>query len=143
MRHSLPGRAAIAALAFSAVFGLAACSSVGSGGGDVSDADVTAGIEYARAQLALYEADPEFTLEAEPFPMKDIAGKTIFAIPTNSENPYNVAVDEESKKVAERYGATWIEYTNQGQPAQWATGVEQAVNQKVDLIILSQGVDAS
>ncbi|TWH63174.1 ribose transport system substrate-binding protein [Rhodococcus rhodochrous J38] len=143
MRHSLPGRAAIAALAFSAVFGLTSCSSGGSGGGDVSDADVTAGIEYARAQLALYEADPEFTLEAEPFPMKDIAGKTIFAIPTNSENPYNVAVDEESKKVAESYGATWIEYTNQGQPAQWATGVEQAVNQKVDLIILSQGVDAS
>ena len=144
MRTNLPGRAALAALTLTAALGLAACSSSGSGGGsDVSDADVTAGIEYARAQLALYESDPEFTLEADPFPMRNIAGKTIFAIPTNSENPYNVAVDEESKKVAERYGATWIEYTNQGQPTQWATGVEQAVNQKVDLIILSQGVDAS
>lgn len=143
MRTSLPGRAAIAALTLTATLGLAACSSSGSAGSDASDADVAAGVEYARGQLAKYEADPAFTLEAAPFPMKDIAGKTIFAIPTNSENPYNVAVDEESKKVAERYGATWIEYTNQGKPAQWATGVEQAVNQNVDLIILSQGIDAS
>ena len=121
MRLPRPGRAALAALAFTASLGLVACSSDGSGGADVSDADVAAGLAYARAQLAMYESDPEFTLEAEPFPMKNIAGKTIFSIPTNSENPYNVAVDEESKKVAERYGATWIEYTNQGQPTQWAT----------------------
>ncbi|MFF0816867.1 sugar ABC transporter substrate-binding protein [Rhodococcus sp. NPDC003318] len=143
MRTSLPGRAAIAALTLTATLGLAACSSSDSAGSDASDADVAAGIDYARAQLAKYESDPEFTLDAAPFPMKDIAGKTIFAIPTNSENPYNVAVDEESEKVAERYGATWIEYTNQGKPAQWSTGVEQAVNQNVDLIILSQGIDAS
>ncbi|MFD1811017.1 sugar ABC transporter substrate-binding protein [Rhodococcus gannanensis] len=143
MRTSLPGRAAIAALTLTATLGLAACSSSGSAGSDASDADVAAGVEYARGQLAKYESDPGFTLEAAAFPMQDIAGKIIFAIPTNSENPYNVAVDEESKKVAERYGATWIEYTNQGKPAQWATGVEQAVNQNVDLIILSQGIDAS
>lgn len=143
MRTSLSGRAAIAALTLTATLGLAACSGSGTTGNDASDADVAAGVEYARTQLAKYEADPEFTLEAVSFPMKDIAGKTVFAIPTNSENPYNVAVDEESKKVAERYGATWIEYTNQGKPAQWSTGVEQAVNQNVDLIILSQGIDAS
>ncbi|MDX5310175.1 MAG: sugar ABC transporter substrate-binding protein, partial [Rhodococcus sp. (in: high G+C Gram-positive bacteria)] len=64
MRTTLPGRAAIAALALTAALGLAACSNSGSGGGDVSDADVAAGIEYARAQLAKYAADPEFTLEA-------------------------------------------------------------------------------
>ncbi|GAB91231.1 sugar ABC transporter substrate-binding protein [Gordonia rhizosphera] len=142
MRNPLSRRVAVAALGLSATIGLAACSGSATGS-NVSDADASTGIAYAQAQLAKYENDPQFTLKADPFPMKDIAGKTIFAIPTNSENPYNVAVDEESKKVAERYGATWIEYTNQGQPAQWSTGVEQAVNQKADLIILSQGIDGS
>ncbi|MGK9269509.1 sugar ABC transporter substrate-binding protein [Williamsia muralis] len=131
----------IAAIGLAAVFGFSACSSSGSNGG--AGGDASAGIAYAQSQLAKFTGDPSFTLQADPFPMKDIAGKKIFAIPTNSENPYNVAVDEESKKVAERYGATWIEYVNQGKPAQWSTGVEQAVNQKVDLIVLSQGIDGS
>ncbi|WP_053777341.1 substrate-binding domain-containing protein [Gordonia sp. NB41Y] len=136
------GRSLFAAVSISAALSLAACSG-GASGSDASEADIKAGIEAASAQLAKYSGDPEFTLDAPAFPMKNIAGKTIFAIPTSSENPYNVAVDEESKKVAERYGATWIEYTNQGQPTQWSMGVEQAVNQKVDVIVLSQGIDAS
>lgn len=122
---------------------LASCSTASSTAVDASDEDIAAGVAYATEQLAKYEADPEFTLDAPAFDMKAIAGKTIFTIPTNSENPYNVAVDDESKLVAERYGATWIEYTNQGQPAQWTSGVEQAVNQSADLIILSQGIDAT
>jgi ribose transport system substrate-binding protein len=141
MAPSLSRGVSIAAIGLAAGLGFSACSCSGSGGG--SDADASAGIEYAQSQLAKYQGDPAFTLQAEPFPMKDIAGKTIFTIPTNSENPYNVAVDDESKKVAEKYGATWIEYVNQGKPAQWSTGVEQAVNQKADLIILSQGIDGS
>ncbi|MQY31276.1 sugar ABC transporter substrate-binding protein [Nocardia aurantia] len=144
MRIPLSGRAAVAALAVTAAFGLAACGGGSAAGGkNASDADVSAGIDYAKSQLAKYEADPKFTLTAPAFPMKNIAGKTIFVIPTNSENPYNVAVDDESRKIAERYGATWVEYTNQGKPAQWAAGVEQAVNQKANLIVLSQGIDGA
>lgn len=142
VRRPAPHRAA-GALALAAVLVASGCggASDAAGASDVSEADVTAGVTAAQASLDEYTEDPAFTLQADPFPMKDIAGKTIFTIPTNSENPYNVAVDEESKEVAEQYGATWVEYTNQGQPTQWSTGVEQAVNQSADLIVLSQGID--
>lgn len=136
-------RGAAGALLVATALAVAGCGGAneGAGAADVSDADVSAGVAAAQASLDQHAEDPAFTLEAPAFPMKDIAGKTIFTIPTNSENPYNVAVDEESQKVAESYGATWVEYTNQGQPTQWSAGVEQAVSQAADLIILSQGID--
>jgi ribose transport system substrate-binding protein len=119
----------------------AACSSSGdatTGGGEVDQAGVTA----ATAAVEAASVDPEFTLDAEPFAMSGIAGKKIFNIPNSSAIPYIQAVDEESAAIAEKYGATWIEYTNQGSPTEHSAGIDQAVSQGVDLIVLAQGVNA-
>jgi ribose transport system substrate-binding protein len=118
---------------------LAGCST--SAGAEASTADITAGVEYATAQIAAASVDPEFTLEAEPFDMSGIAGKTIFNIPNSSAVPFIVAVDEEGAALAERYGATWVEYTNQGTPNEHSAGIDQAISQRADVIILAQGVN--
>ncbi len=109
--------------------------------GSAASGSADEGIEHAAAQIAAASENPEFTLEAEPFDMNAIAGKTIFNIPNSSAVPYIVAVDEEAKKVAESYGAEWVEYTNQGTPTEHTAGVEQAISQGADVIVLSQGLN--
>lgn len=92
---------------------------------------------YAREQADKSRALPKFILQADAFDMSEIAGKHIFNIPISSDNPFQAGVDSEAKKVAERYGATWTEYRNEGRPNQWTAGVSQAISQRVDLLMLS------
>ena len=40
------------------------------------------------------------------------------------------------QKVAKEQGIKWVQFENQGNPTQWATGMNQAISQKADLIIL-------
>jgi ribose transport system substrate-binding protein len=121
---------------------LSGCSSTAAPDADSSsDSSAAEGVAYATAQIEKYGVDPEFTFESEPFAMKDIAGKTIFNIPNTSGIPFIVTVDEEAQKVAETYGATWVEYTNQGTPTEHTAGIDQAISQKADLILLSQGIN--
>lgn len=100
------------------------------------------GIRYATAQIAAASGNPEFTFQGAKFNMSEIRGKTIFNIPNNSSIPYIQVVDLEAKKITESYGAEWIEYSNQGTPNEHTAGIDQAVNQKADIIILAQGVNA-
>jgi ribose transport system substrate-binding protein len=131
-----------------AAFAIAACgssndssSSTSSGGASTgsSTASGDAGVEYAKKQIETASAVPQFKLDAPAFDMSKIKGKTIFNIPVTSAVPYVVSVDKEAKKVVEKYGAKWVEYTNQGTPNEWAAGVNQAISQKADVIILAQG----
>ncbi|WP_255546433.1 sugar ABC transporter substrate-binding protein [Glaciihabitans sp. dw_435] len=107
----------------------------------VSSSTTDEGVAYATAQIEKFSVDPAFTLDAPAFPLKDIAGKTIFNIPNTSGIPFIVTVDEEAKKVAETYGAKWVEYTNQGSPTEHTAGIDQAISQKADVIMLSQGIN--
>jgi len=108
---------------------------------NASTADSSEGLAYATAQIEAFSSDPAFTLDATPFAMSEIAGKTIFNIPNTSAIPFIVTVDEEAQKVAEAYGATWVEYTNQGSPTEHSAGIDQAISQGADVILLSQGIN--
>ncbi|MWV59339.1 sugar ABC transporter substrate-binding protein [Rathayibacter sp. VKM Ac-2754] len=132
-------RAGWIAVAITGTLLLAGCSNGAVASSDSADAGE--GVAHATAQIEAASVDPEFTFEAEPFAMSGIAGKTIFNIPNSSAVPYITAVDEEGAAVAESYGATWVEYTNQGTPNEHTAGIDQAISQGADLILLSQGVN--
>lgn len=139
-------RLASVAVCGSLVLLLAACSSsddddtvtpgAASTGGS-SDAGVTA----AQAALDAASKDPVFGLTAPAFALSAIKGKKIFNIPNSSAIPYIGQVDAESAKITKTYGATWIEFTNQGSPTEHTTGIDQAISQKADLIVLAQGIN--
>lgn len=95
----------------------------------------------AAAEIEKNKAIPEFTLEAESFDVSKARGKTLFNIPVASTIPYVAAVDREMKKVAEEQGVKFVQYENEGSPTQWAAGISQAINRKVDLIVLQAGND--
>jgi ribose transport system substrate-binding protein len=137
---STSARLAFIGVGLVGAMGLSACAS-GSTAATVDDAAVSEGVDYATAQIEAASSDPEFLLDAPAFDMNGIAGKTIFNIPNTSAVPYIVSVDEEAAKVAETYGATWVEYTNQGTPTEHSAGIEQAISQGADVIVLSQGIN--
>lgn len=98
---------------------------------------------YAKAQVAAAAALPTFKLHAPAFNMAGIKGKTIFNIPVSSTIPYVVSVDQAAQQLAQKYGAHWVEYTNQGTPTQWTAGINQAIAQHASVIILAQGLTVS
>ncbi|NQX28195.1 sugar ABC transporter substrate-binding protein [Microbacteriaceae bacterium VKM Ac-2854] len=132
-------RSGVAALAVAGVVLLAGCS--GGTSAATSSEGSADGIAYASAQIEAASVDPAFTFEGDAFDLSAIAGKTIFNIPNSSAVPFITAVDEEGKALVEKYGATWVEYTNQGTPTEHSSGIDQAISQKADVIILAQGVN--
>lgn len=96
----------------------------------------------AKANIATYSALPKFKLKAASFDIHKIAGKTIFNIPISSAVPYVVSVDQQAAALAKKYGAKWVEYTNQGTPTQWTSGINQAISQHASVIVLAQGINA-
>ena len=114
-------------------FGLVGSSTTSSSSG--SD-----GVAYAKKQIAAASAIPTFKLKAPSFDMTKIKGKVIFNIPVTSAVPYVVSVDQAAAQVAAKYGAKWVEYTNQGTPTQWTAGINQAIAQHASVIILAQGI---
>jgi ribose transport system substrate-binding protein len=96
----------------------------------------------AQANIEEHKKIPQFDLpNAKPVDVSKAKGKTVFNIPVSSTIPYVAAVDKEMKRVAEEHGVKFIQFENEGNPTQWAAGINQAINQKVDLIILQAGND--
>jgi ribose transport system substrate-binding protein len=99
-----------------------------------------AGVAYAKQQIAASTAVPTFKLKAPAFDMSKIKGKVIFNIPVTSAVPYVISVDKAAAGVVQKYGAKWVEYTNQGTPNEWTAGINQAIAQHANAIILGQGM---
>ena len=80
-----------------------------------------AGVAYAKQQIAAASAIPTFKLKAPAFDMSKIKGKVIFNIPVTSAVPY-VIRSTRPPHCRQKYGAKWVEYTNQGTPTEWTAG---------------------
>jgi ribose transport system substrate-binding protein len=86
--------------------------------------------------LAEYSGVPEFKAPGPAFDAKQASGKKIFNIPISTSIPFIQTIDEAMATVAKKYGIELIEFTNEGKPTEWAQGIQQAINQKADLIVL-------
>ena len=130
VRGSRPALALLAAVAGLLLPGLAS-------------ADATSdGIAYAKAQIDKHRAKPVFTAPGAPFDaQKCAAGKKMLSIPNSSANPFLKGIIKREVEVGKQLGFTVQEWQNQGQPSQWAQGVEFAVRNKFDIVNLISGVD--
>jgi ribose transport system substrate-binding protein len=98
--------------------------------------------DYFKKQLEQFTKKPEFVAPGPAFDArKCMAGKTIFSIPVSSANPFTKNIETAMSNVAKEVGFRFIEWQNQGQVSQWVQGMDQATNQKVDLIDLLAGTD--
>jgi ribose transport system substrate-binding protein len=137
--------------AVAALLCAAACSSGGSGGGHSTTgggasggadggSSGSSGVDYAKAQLSKYSAVPTFTAPGPAFDVTSLRGKSMFVVPATS-NDFDNAIEAQMKAIARKYGVKYTEYNNQGSPAEWASGLNAALSQKPDLIVLNTALD--
>lgn len=100
------------------------------------------GIAHAKAQIDKHRAKPVFVAPGASFDAKKCAsGKKMLSIPNSSANPFLKGIIKREIEVGKQLGLTVQEWQNQGQPSQWAQGVEFAVRNKFDIVNLISGVD--
>lgn len=123
----------------------AACSSGGSGGGAAGTStqggdSADAGVAYAKTQLSKFSSVPTFTAPGAAFDVSGLRGKHMFVIPATS-NDFDNGIEAQMKSIAAKYGVRYTEYNNQGSPSEWVAGMNAALSQKPDLIVLNTALD--
>lgn len=127
--------AGIAAL----LLGTAACSSSGS-----SSSSLAAGSSGQQAKVASKvaadKAIPPWIASGPPVDVSKLRGKRVFIIPL-VPNPFNENIQNTYKQIFNAVGVKWTLYANQGLTSQWVAGMDAAIAQHPDLIILSTAPD--
>jgi ribose transport system substrate-binding protein len=124
---------------------LLAALAAGCGGGGGKTAARTTGassscdLDYVTKQLDDHKGIAVWAYPGDPFDAKKAAGKTIFTIQENSSNPFTNTIVAGMKDVAHKIAIKVVDYPNQGQHTQWIQGIQQAISQKVNAIVLLGG----
>jgi len=96
----------------------------------------SAQLAYLQAQLKKYEAIPTFVPPGPAFNAAAAKGKLIVDIPFSSSIPFLTGIDTAMEQVAKLAGIRWVEYANQGEPSQWIQGIDTAIAEHANLVIL-------
>jgi ribose transport system substrate-binding protein len=96
-------------------------------------------LQHVTKQIDDHKGIADWAYPGRPFDAKKAAGKTIFSIQENSTNPFTNTIVAGMNDVADKVGMKLVDYPNQGQRTQWIQGIEQAISQKADVIVLSGG----
>ncbi len=96
----------------------------------------------AQANLNKYKAVPTFVAPGPAFDAKAKAGgKTIFVIPASSQIPFVSTIANNITRIAKMANVKTKVWQNQGQPSQWVQGMNAAIAQKANAIVLLAGND--
>jgi ribose transport system substrate-binding protein len=93
-------------------------------------------LAYARARVARYRAEPRWTAPGPAIAARQAAGKRVAVVPLATALPYQLLLGGGLRAAAAAVGIVLEEQPAEGQPAQWAQGVERAIAQQADLIAL-------
>ena len=106
-------------------------------------ADATSeGVAYAKKAIDVHRAKPLFVAPGAAFDArKCAAGKKFLSMPNSSANPFLKGIIKREIAVGAELGLTVQEWQNQGQPSQWAQGVEFAVRNGFSAIDFISGID--
>jgi ribose transport system substrate-binding protein len=103
---------------------------------------VAAGTDGAKSNLDKYKQVPRFVAPGPAFDAKSVAGgKKIFIIPASSQVPFVATISNNMKRIAALAGVKTTIWQNQGQPSQWVQGMNAAIAQKANAIVLLAGND--
>lgn len=131
--------------ASSAESSAAGSSAPGSSGG--SSSAVSAGGSSAvdpmaklQAKVDQYRAEPKFNAPGPAIAVSSLKGKSVYIVP-ETNNVFNNVNVAQMKTLAASAGMNATVYDNQGTSAQWVQGIQTAISQHVNLIILANAPD--
>ena len=99
-----------------------------------------AAMSQLQAKIDKYRAVPTFTAPGPPIHVASLKGKRIFIVP-ETNNVFNNVNVAQMKAIATEVGMTATVYDNQGTSAQWVQGMETAISEHVNLIVLANAPD--
>ncbi len=140
-RLALP--AAIAALGLVATGCAPSSSDSGSGSSDGAGTVVSADtLDELRAELEEAQAVPEFAPQGPAFSVASLAGKKILSMPVSSQLK---GCDDMARQVVDIAASVGMPestyFQNDGGPAAWVQGMNQAINGGYDGVALVCGID--
>ena len=140
MKHAVGVQRITVALAAVSLLSLAACSEGASS--RAAGADNPA-IDTSEVQAVVDAAQetPTFTKPGPAFDASKASGKTVVNISLNSTVPFNQIVDAAMGEAGKAAGVEVVQFTNQGQTSQWIQGIQSAIAQKADAIVLEGSPD--
>ena len=92
------------------------------------------------SKVAADKAIPTWTAPGPPVDVSKLRGKRVFIIPL-VPNPLNESIQNTYKQIFNAVGVSWTIYANQGLTSEWVAGMDEAIAQRPDLIILSTAPD--
>lgn len=103
-----------------------------------------ADLKYVDAQIASFSKLPKFIPPGPKFNAKKLMkGRVIVSVPANSAIQFVQTIDTDMQSIAKSLGFQVLEYNNQGQPSQWAQGLQYAITKHASLVDLLAGVNPS
>jgi ribose transport system substrate-binding protein len=140
-KNRMAGRATAATMA--AVLMLGGGAIVGTSASASGSASSAAkGIALAKSRLANFTKIPTFKAPGRAFNAKKIMkNKIIFSIPVNSSDQFVQTLEDGMAAAAKKIGYKFVDYQNSGSPAQWVTGMNEAISEHVSVIDLLSGID--
>lgn len=111
-------------------------SSGGKSGGPTSDQ-----LSELKKLVADAQAAPPFQAPGPAFDVSSVKGKKVMVIPTASQLPVCDQIGKDIAGLAEDVGMTGTYFQNSGGASGWIPGMQQAVSQKYDAIVLVCGID--
>lgn len=120
---------------------LVACTSTATvSSGPADNAATAAGLISVGRRLDGVRQVPAFTAPGPPVDVAKLRGKRVFVIPITA-TPAGAAIEAAEKTVAGQTGVNLTFYPNQGAVSDWVKGMQTAVAQRADLIILENAPD--
>lgn len=108
-------------------------------GGTAAGTSNACNLEAVTKQVDAHRGIAAWNYPGKPFDARKAAGKTIFTIQENSTNPFTNTIVAGMREVAAKIGVKVVDYPNQGEHTQWIQGIQQAISEKVDAIVLLGG----
>lgn len=141
MRHGAFVKASAGlAAAIAALLLLTAACGGSSPTANSSGSNSSALLAKVASKVAADKAIPNWAPPGPPVDVSRLKGKRVFIIP-EAPNPYNENIQDTYKQIFNAVGVKWTYYANQGLTSQWIAGMDEALAQRPDLIILSAAPD--
>jgi ribose transport system substrate-binding protein len=108
--------------------------------GDTEEAaeGASEGVAHAQSEIERAMEPPPFKAPGPAFDASGAKGDVVYAIPASSAIPFVNQLEESMKEAGETEGVELVQVKNQGQPAEWNAGLQQAINAKANAILLDQ-----
>jgi ribose transport system substrate-binding protein len=131
----------LTALAVALGLVITACSTASSGSESGGAALSTAQLATLQSVVDKASQVPSFVAPGPAFDAAKAKGKRVFVIPTASQLPVCDQIAKDVVSLAQKAGMSGTYFQNSGGASAWIPGMQQAISQHYDAIVLICGID--